>query len=245
MKNYKLLITEFFWALAPLGLGAFIWFMSWGYASSLFIYPVDFLFRYAVISGIIIIFFRKSLNDSLKNKLLFFDRQIPLPPWWVFLLLIFSGLAVILFTPLKQYATIQNLVYGVIISATIEEFIARSFFIKYKMGLWEFLLLNTISSLAFTFMHSFYNQEFVSCFDLMQRGHFPFSFMLGIIVYKAQRIELTIILHMLSNLLRYTVPVCLLNCPWPSLFAIISSDFVSILFYLALAGCAYKRIDND
>jgi len=78
----------------------------------------------------------------------------------------------------------------------------------------------------------------------MQRGHFAFSFMFGVIVYKTQRIEISMLLHMLSNVLRYTVPVCLFQCPWPSSIAIIGAQFVEVAMILVLGGCSRKQ-KND
>ena len=109
------------------------------------------------------------------------------------------------------------------------------------MNLLEFILFNIISSVAFTFMHAGYFPKGESTITLLTNGHLAFSFMLGLITYKTQRIELPIMLHMLSNIFRYTIPVCIFNCPWPSLVAIISALIVDILFSLCLAGCSYKE----
>ena len=90
-------------------------------------------------------------------------------------------------------------------------------------------------------MHAFYVKEGISLYELLQRGHFGFSFMLGVILYNTQRIELSILLHMLSNLLRYTIPVCLFHCPWPSDVAIAGSMFVDVVLVLCLGGCSYTK----
>jgi len=222
----------------PIGWGAFVWFMAWGYGSTLIpYYPLNLLMRAGLAYTLIIAFFGKALDKAQqKYHPRFFNYRLPLPSWRIFVIAVFVGI-IIFFTPVREYALIESLVLGILLSSITEELITRSMFVKYKMNLLEFIFFNIISSFAFTYMHAFYEQNGVALMQLIQNGHFQFSFILGILVYNTKRIELTILLHVLSNLFRYTIPVCLLYCPWPSPIAITLSLAFDILFYLCLGGC--------
>ena len=61
-------------------------------------------------------------------------------------------------------------------------------------------------------MHAGFEEVMPSLYELFfARGHFVFSFMLGLFAYKTKRIELSLIIHILSNLARYTLPVLILG----------------------------------
>jgi membrane protease YdiL (CAAX protease family) len=230
----------------PLVWGGFVCFMGWGPGSTVISsHWLNFVIQ-AVSAALLITYaFGSALqNASKKYHTTFFGYSFPLPSWRFFILLPVIA-ACCSSVPLFQGDFMSSLIRGVMVSSIIEEFITRSFFITYRMGLREFILFNTLSSLAFTFMHGFYIQGGVDMYELLQRGHFAFSFMLGVIVYKTQRIELAIILHMLSNLLRYTIPVCLLLSPWPSSVALLLSMVVDGIWILCLGGCSYLKPKNS
>ncbi|MGE0207354.1 MAG: lysostaphin resistance A-like protein [Candidatus Babeliales bacterium] len=242
IKSYKRNAEKLLWTLAPLAFGSFVWAMGWGFGSYLVpYYPLNYLLRVVVASAITIFFFRKTFDYATQHyELQFFGYTVKLPSWWIFIALALL-VSCFNFTPLARFETMQSLIGGVFVSAIIEEFIARSYFVKYKMSAPTFIVLNILSSLAFTFMHIFYTKDMHMDVVNLLSNHFEFSFMLGIIVYKTQRIELSIILHMLSNLLRYTIPVCILHCVYPSFMMVLLSLMVGTVILLALAGCSYKR----
>lgn len=228
--------------MGPVMWGAFVWFMGWGYGATLIpYYPINYVIRILIALVVTGYFFGVAFQGTYKKyKLTFFHYSFDLPSW-----LYFVGLTVVAafvsVVPYTQSYFISSLMCGVIVSAIIEELVARSFFVKYAMGVKEFIFFNIVSSLAFTFMHAFYEQGSVPALEFMQRGHFAFSFMLGVIVYKTQRIELSMLLHMLSNMLRYTVPVCLLQCPWPSSIAIVLAQLADVVMILALGIICRKQ----
>lgn len=242
LRRYGLLIQKIIGSIAPVIWGASVWFMGWGMGSVIMpYYFLNYITQVVVAVFVVSYFFGSALQEAYRKYQPMFFENIFLIPSWVY----FVGLAVVAAllsaTPLSQYEFVSSLIRGVIVSAILEELIARSFFVKYKMNVKEFIIFNLISSLVFTLMHSFYVQEGVGLSDLLQRGHFGFSFMLGVIVYKTQRIELSILLHMLSNLFRYTIPVCLFQCPCSSTTAIIGSLCVDIVMLLVLGGCSSKN----
>lgn len=244
----KQLIGGTFWALGPIWWGFFTSFMAWGYGGMLFGYqPLNFLIRVLTAIAAITYFFGKSLNQAEQTYYIkFFAYTLKVPSWRYFVIAIFVGCA-IYFTPLRQYEVMHSLVLGILISSIIEEFVTRSIFVRYDMPLRQFLLLNIITSTAFTYMHTFYEISGVSILQLIQNGHFQFSFALGLLIYKTKRIELTMLIHMLANILNYTLPVCVLNCPHLSIVASTSRGFFGEIYVLALAGCyapqayAYKK----
>ena len=239
MDNYKTFFNKIFWVIAPLLWGIFSKFV-WQ-ASFIPSAPLKILVLALVASTIIIVVFGKALNNALKYKLYFFGYPIVIPPWWAFLLLLFLGI-VVCFTPLYHYLLISSMAQTIFLYPIIEEFITRSVFVKYKMNLFQFLCLNILSSLSFTFMHCFYGEGFIEALTI---GHFGFSFAFSIIVYKTQRIELTILLHMLSNVCLYTLPTIIFKTPPPSLVSGISHMIFIILFYLCLAGYAYSTYNKS
>jgi membrane protease YdiL (CAAX protease family) len=109
-------------------------------------------------------------------------------------------------------AVLQSFIYGVCASSLFEELITRSYFVKYRMGIIEFLFFNIISSVAFSLMHAgFVATPLPLLAYITQRGHFGWSFMINILIYKTQRIEQTMIIHALSNIVHFTVPVLILG----------------------------------
>lgn len=240
----SLVLQKILWSIAPIAWGAFVWFMGWGLGSTLIPkYSFNYISRYVVAIAATVYFFGTSFRHAYKNYHIYIFRYAVLLPAWSYfvgLVLIASCLSA---TPLINYELIASLIRGVIVSAIVEELIARSFFVKYKMRLKEFIIFNTLSSLAFTYMHAFYMQESIGMHELLQRGHFSFSFMLGAVVYKTRRIELSMFLHMLSNLFRYTIPVCVFCSPWPSWLAVGCGLFVDIIFIVVL-GFALLREES-
>ncbi len=236
MSRHNVMIQKIVWSLAPLGWGAFSW-LVW---NTEYVAREPYPFLLLALGGSIftIVFLRKMLDRALTNTLYFFHYPIPLPTWRMLLALMPVGILLCI-TPLFQFDLVHSLVGGILISAIFEEFVAHSFFATYRMGILEFLFFNTLSAISFNFMHCFYGEGIIAS---LSAGHLGFGFALGFLVYKTQRIELAILLHMLSNLARYTVPVVMFGTPWPSLLAVLDNIVFELLFYSCLAGCTYVAL---
>ena len=101
------------------------------------------------------------------------------------------------------------------------------------MGTLEFLFFNIISSCSFALMHAGYEQipsDWTTYIFL--RGHIPWSLMIGFFVYKTQRIELAMLWHAFSNLVRYTIPVALFGVSLPPEIHMVLSSIELILLGL-------------
>jgi len=241
LSDYKTLIAKIAWTLAPLCWGVFVWFMIWEWGA--YFGSFNYLVRIIMGCSITYFFFSKALNNAARSyRIQCFGYSVPVPPWWIFsLVAIIAPIA--LFIPiLHRSPFIESLICGVIVSAIIEEYITRAFFVRYSMKFPEFIAYNMVSSLTFTAMHMFYTQEIKSFIEVLLNGHLAFGFALGIIVYKTRRIELAILLHMVSNLLRYTIPVCLFNSPYPSTIAILCVVCADLLFFISLGGCSSQEL---
>jgi len=202
-------IKKILWALAPLAWGGITWFLAWGPGS---MWPITYEIRMLVGLLALTAFFYKTLEyERLHTKVLIFDVPLYFPDWrWLFLpsiiLLIINS-----FFPTCDTTLLSSMTFGVFAGPFLEELLTRCFFIKYKMKGFEFIIFNCISAAAFTVMHASYVTPAPSCQALfIERGHFPFALLLGIITYKTQRIEIPIIIHMLSNFLHYTLPTLIL-----------------------------------
>jgi len=248
-NEVSLFFQKITWALAPVIWGIFSWSMGWGVGAQLIpsVYGINFIVRMALPILVVSYLCGSTLQYASKEYVpTFFDTPFWVPSW-IYFVLAAAIAAVIAATPLSTLHLIGSLTGGVLISAVVEELVTRSFFIKYRMRIWEFIFFNILSSAAFTYMHTFYEKDGVALTELfLQRGHLMFSFILGVIAYKTQRIEIAMLLHMLSNLLRYTIPVCLFQCQWPEPQYVIGSLFVELITILALSGCAFrkKRLEN-
>jgi len=233
IKNYTSAVPKILWSLAPLAWGAFSWFV-WS-ANFIHTTPLKFLTLTTVASATIILFFGTTFNTASRYKARLFNYSIALPPWYIFLAVI--PLAVgLCFTPLIRYDFLSSLTQGILIYSIFEEFIVRGFFTKYTMSMKEFIFYNTVSSLSFTFMHCFYGETPVNA---LSAGHFGFGFALGFIAYTSRRIELGMLLHILANIVNYTIPVIILKSA-PALLPGISRVVLEFLFCLIVIGCAYS-----
>ena len=246
MKSIKKFLIRILYSLLPLAYGIFVWIIDYKLSSYIRLeYPFNILFRTSITIGIIALLFGKSLNKAYEtNQLQFFGYNFNIPSWKYFAASVPFAILINLLQknePIINFEFGRSLIYGVIVSVIIEELIARSFLIKNKINISQFFLFNTISSIAFTIMHTFYYQDGISLHQLILNGHFAFSFTMGILAYKTQRIEVPIIIHMLSNLMRYTIPVCLFNSPWPSTIAASTGTFVDVTVALCLTGLSYKQ----
>ncbi len=242
----KNLLSKLLWSIAPIGWGAFTWFIAFGpgssfipFASSSISCQISFLIRTLLAFGLIILFFKDSFEDARKNnKLKFFGFLVPLPAWYYLMALVIAGILIsFAFRPIWEYEVINSLILGVLISSCVEEFITRSFFVKYKMGWLEFLEFNIISSISFLLMHAGYSASGAPLANLFTGDRFVFSLIMGLLVYKTQRIEIAIILHMLMNFLCWTLPVCILKTTCGSVF------YYPILFLIVI-GCFYDEIQK-
>ena len=173
-KRFGLLLQKLAGTITPIMWGGFVWFMGWGVGSAIIpYYSLNYIIQGVVAVLAINYFFGLALQQAYKNhELTFFQNYFWVPSW-----IYFVGLAIIAAcfsaTPFAHYEFISSLIRGLVVSAVLEELIARSFFVKYRMGVKEFIIFNILSSLAFTLMHSFYVQEGVAFYDLLQcGGHF-------------------------------------------------------------------------
>ena len=169
-----------------------------------------------------VLFFKKDFEYARKNYPVYIGSwKLYLPSWKLFVVVpavLMLGTRYI-YSPSNPI--IQSIIYGVLTSGFYEEIFSRSLFVKYRMSICEFLFWNFISSCSFALMHAGFEQvpaPFLSY--ILERGHVEYSFMLGLIVYKTQRIELTMLMHSIGNLLRYTLPVLVFGCSTMPLFRV-------------------------
>jgi len=230
LKNfYHNYAGKIFWTLAPLLWGAISWFFMCGPGECI---PITRSMLLIISIVILVAYFYKILERKQNTvRLIFFDHPFSIPNWkWLFI-------PTIALLTAQSFAAsgetiLSSMAFGVFASAFLEELLTRLLFIKYRMSALQFIVFNTISSAAFTIMHAGYCMPIPSLLDLFTRGHFPFSFMLGILAYKTQRIELPMLVHMSSNLMGYTLPTLILQHPIPQwIYAIIAC-----IQYLLVAG---------
>lgn len=222
---------KIFWSLAPLFWGAITWFLAYGPGQSL---PISYAMRMLIAIILLIAYFYKSLEyASHHNQVSFFEYPIQLLNWKIPLLtaiiLLIAYSIYSLFFSWDFLPVFNSMVFGVFAGPCIEELLARFFFIKYRMSGIEFICFNIISSISFTLMHGFYDPSFSLYTLFFENGHLPFSFLLGIIAYRTQRIEMTILLHLASNFFRYTLPTLILHQQLPAIFLIFACVELLIL----------------
>jgi len=221
----------------PLLVGLTAW-LTWGPHGQFFNFsPLEYHINALIYTGIwfaiALLLFGKAYKFAQEHYIpTFYGYTFPLPSWSLLMIFVMVGGVLKFFTlpPFPGSAMMAigfNYLTG---SSYLEELFSRSIFVKYDLSLLEFMVINTISSCAFTLMHLGYRGfEDMSLSQLLLNGHFEFSFLLGIIAYKTKRIELTTILHVLHNLARA--------------FSCIASDAVyNIGFPLCLAFCSYKLV---
>ena len=247
--NSKDFLGKLFLGALPLIWGMITYIMAFGPGAYLGIsYPASLL------SGILLLLycFHKILDFKQQQITLFCnDYKVYVPSWkWIFsltslLLLLFS----LCFPADNSYPILQSIACGVWGSACIEELLAHILFIRYRMQLGEFLLFNFLSAFTFTLMHAGYNEVIPSLYELLSRGHFPFGFLMGIVAYKTQRIEVPIIIHALSNLLYYTVPVLIIHQELPIIIGILYSCFqsfvIACIVHKEKSALSSKNNDNQ
>lgn len=235
---FKQMIIKLLSALLPLFFGLSSWFFRFGPG-------VSYSINYTIIMVFWIVyatwFYYDVLEYACKHYMvIILNKKIHLPSWKnlivpAFLLLLFASY---IYCP--QSLVIQSLWYGVLISAFSEELLTRSVFIRYRMFFFEFLCFNVISSLAFSVMHAGFEAAPVPLWDyVFLRGHFAWSFMLNIVVYRTQRIEMTMLIHALSNLIRYTIPVLIVGNNYTG--SVLQSIFVCIE-YVVLAFAVKQSV---
>lgn len=152
-----------------------------------------------VIGWLIVYFlFRNSLRQSLSSTVYFFQTALPVPPYTLFVALMFVSMALYWWTAVTFFSLMAI--------SIIEEFFSRIVFIKYPhLTPNKFLLLALISSASFALMHWFYQFDFCYGFTACEginkfADHSAFGFLLAMIAYKTKRIELPIIVHIVSNI---------------------------------------------
>lgn len=215
MKAQQHYFGKIFWAMAPLFWGILTWFLAWGPGRLL---PISYELRVLVALIALLAYFYKTLEyKRINTKVMLFDLPLPVPGWQWFAAPAIILLIVQSFFPCTAEATVlSSMAFGVFAGPILEELLARFLFIKYRMGTAEFILFNVISATTFTLMHAGYCMPMPALHDLFfVKGHFYFAFILGIIAYKTQRIEIPIIIHMLSNLFNYTLPIVILHTQLP------------------------------
>lgn len=226
------LIAKILWALAPLMWGVFSW-VVW-HSSVVTFFSLRLMLLALMGSLVAVISFGSYLQKALSCHL--YSKFIILPPWWVFIILVWLGVLAC-FTPLSGYVIVSSITQGIFIYSIFEEFITRAFFIRYQMGKKEFFLFNILSAISFSLMHCFYGESFSQAFLM---GHLEFSLCLSFIAYKTRRIELTILLHMIANIVNYTLPCIIFNNS-PSIIVGSARVIFNLLFYACLIGCSLKE----
>lgn len=239
----KKIFEKSFFALMPIFFGIFIWQMAWGFGQKLFAgwavqYQLSLLLRAIIAFGFCLLFFSDSYVKNENVPVSFFNKRIYLIPWWFFIVLSFLALgSSFLFIPLWEHPFVQSIILGLIFSSCIEELVTHSMFQKYSMKWSEFLVFNSINSIAFMLMHAGYVQDNLNFVQLLSNGHIQFSFILGIITFQTRRIEIPIILHLLSNFLRFTVPKFVIAVSYDQLLAVA----LDILLIVCLVGLKSRK----
>ena len=228
----KLLLT-----LSPIAWGFLTWYLNG--TGLLPAYPLN-LIVYALIVIAVYSYFYKDLYDHLQQtaRIYFFNYPLPLPAWRTLVIFMFLMLFVgLLFSPLYDYPLIESLIVGVTFYPIIEEILAHTFFIKFRFSIPELLFWALLNSFAFMLMHRWYHIPLAPLSTLWHNGHFQFGFAMALLAYITRRIETSIIIHMLSNLMRYTVPFVIIGKKSYGY-----SLFIDILYFICLIGLCYRKI---
>jgi membrane protease YdiL (CAAX protease family) len=248
MKKSEIRTTqELFWAVVPLLWGIYIWLFGFGVCKSLLTFlpwQLSYVLRITLPLSLIIWKFKNQFNHNRLFPITACDIKIPTVPWEFFVSLIICSLSFLLiatpFIDIQNYPALEAFLFGVVISSIIEEFIARPLFVAFKISKIRFLILNSISSLAFTFMHLGYYHNWAQQISTLARwgtipipglGHFLFSFMLSTIAYQTKRIEWPLLFHILSN-----------ATWWTQSYYQISIYGVHIIIGLFTLKCAYNIV---
>ncbi len=235
-------IGTLIWALSPALWGAITWFFAWGPGNIL---PVSYPLRQLTGIVILITYFYKTLQyTSSHNQVFLFEYPLRIPHWKI--LSYTTVVLLILYCIYLQFFTwdyspvFGSLVMGIFTSSLLEELLARTFFLKYRMSGLQFIILNVISAFAFTIMHAGFEQTPPPFYDLFfLRGHFEYCFLLGIVAYKTQRIEVSMLLHMTSNFFRYLLPILIIQQSMPT------TRLIYACFELLILGATYKMTKKD
>lgn len=242
MASIQQFIKKFLLALAPLGWGFFTWFLAWGPGEWLIPYtkyPLGLIIRTTLGFGLCILFFARVYEQRRKTYIpTFFEYSFNVPPWWLYVLAVYGALALsFFFIPLYEYPIAQSLITGVLLYPCIEELIGHTLFIKYSLSGIEVIVFGTVNAFAWALMHRWYENPLVPIEHLWQRGYIEFGLMMALVAYKTKRIEIPLALHMLSNLLGYTLPVIILKRPVVPLYHTILQSF----FIFCVAALAYRK----
>lgn len=243
LKNQLVINSgKLFWVIFPALWGAITWFFAWGPGNAL---PISYPIRQLTGILILIAYFYKTLQyTSSHNQIFLFEYPLRIPNWKI---LIYTNITLLIIYSIYlqffswDYSPVfSSLVMGMITSSILEELVARAFFLKYRMTGLQFIILNLISSCAFTIMHAGFEQPAPTFYDLFfLRGHFEYCFLLGIIAYKTQRIEVSMLLHITSNFFRYLLPFLIVQQSMPT------TNLLYRCFELLILGATYKMtIDN-
>lgn len=243
LKNHVVINSgPLFWALSPALWGAITWFFQWGPGSIL---PISYPLRQLACIIILIAYFYKTLQyTSSHNQVFLFEYPLRIPHWKILsyatvILLLLYCIYFQFFT--RDYSPVfGSLIMGVFTSSLLEELLARTFFLKYRMSGLQFIILNVISAFAFTIMHAGFEKIPPSFYDLFfLRGHFDYCFLLGIVAYKTQRIEVSMLLHMSSNFFRHLLPFLIIQQSMPT------TNLIYTCFTLLILGATYKMTKKD
>lgn len=205
-------------------------------------YQVKMLIRFLIAYGVIWLLWGKRLNYAANNILVYiFGYRLPLPSWHHLLLLVLKVLIVsFAWTPLWENVIVLSFVQATLLSSCIEELTTHTIFAVYQFTPLLFFVLNIIASTAFGVMHAWYCAEPVASWcSLAFGGHFIFAFMLGVIAYQTRRIEIPIILHMLSNF-SYLIFELVLKMPNASLGWLWTLKFLVAMTFIMGARSANR-----
>lgn len=238
-NNY---INKIWWSLAPLAWGILTWFLAFGPGQFLFI-----SYSMRLLIGIILlttIFYKTLEYRRLHTNVLLFDIPIYFPSWLLFFFTSIVLLIINIFFFKYDTAFLNSMTFIIFAGSLLEEFISRDFFIKYEMKGLEFIIFNFISATTFTLMHSGYSTPTPNIWNLFfERGHFPFAFLLNIIAFKTKRIELPLIIHMLSNFFNCTLPNLILHEQKPAWITLAFDCFQLLLVGGAIAIDKKKNLE--
>lgn len=244
-------IEKLILAASPILWGLLTWFLIWG-PGSMFIpdshYPIKTAVQAAMGFLVFGIYYASTYNRARDiYRPTFFGISFAVPPWWLLIALAWIALAIgLFFAPLSVHPFIASLIMGVMLYPCIEELIAHTLFVKYTFSVFGIIFWSLLNAYAFMLMHRWYANPPNTYETLWSNGHFGFGLLTGLITYKTGRIEVAIIIHMLSNLLRYTLPVLVFNIPLApaSYFAVVDAFFIFCVAFLSHKINPLERIER-
>lgn len=145
-----------------------------------------------------------NLLDDNMHTIRFGKISIPLGNWKFWLSIAYAMAVFASFGPHLGFVT--RATFGAIVSPIFEEYLIRAPLRRwFKAGYLKLLIATTLSSALFALMHWFYLPDFGASMSFEEHqtkflAHFIFGFVLAVIYFATKRIQIPLILHIISNL---------------------------------------------